>query len=87
MFNSKKYAPVLYVLENEDGSLYVGQSGRGTTPRGRESLNIVGRYNAPVDRHDREVMETELIQSYIDMGIDVSNIQQRHQPDRRWWRR
>ncbi len=71
--------PGIYIRHNGE-EYYVGQSKDIRNREAHHSGRLLETFVAPEDRHERRMIETEMIQFMDAMGVPLANIHQRKEP-------
>ncbi len=71
--------PGIYIRYDGE-EYYVGQSKDVTNRDAHHSGRLLARFVAPEDKHERRMIETEMIQFMDAAGVPLANIHQRKEP-------
>jgi hypothetical protein len=71
--------PGIYIRYDGE-EYYVGQSKNTSNREAHHSGHLLETFVAPENRHERRVIQTELIQFMDAMGVPLANIHQRKEP-------
>ena len=71
--------PGIYIRYDGE-EYYVGQSKNTSNREAHHSGRLLETFVAPENRHERRMIETELIQFMDAMGLPLANIHQRKEP-------